>query len=404
MSFIKTLEMAYKALMKNKVRALLTALGIIIGVASVISMISIGEGAKSSVEERFRSLGTNLLTVRAGSSFRGGIRGGTASVTTLVPEDAKAILERCNAVKYVSPSVSTRSQIVYGNKNWNTYVLGTGENYTYIRNWTIESGNFFTKSHINSAAKVCVVGKTIVENLFNYEDPVGKVIRIGKIPFTVIGVLKEKGDTSFQDQDDIIVVPYTTLQKRILGITYIYAIDVSAISADKMEIASKQITELLRLRHKIRQGDEADFHIRNLSEISQMASETSSMMTILLACIASVSLIVGGIGIMNIMLVSVRERIREIGIRMSVGAKERDILLQFLIEAVVLSLSGGLIGIILGIVTSKIISNLAEWPTLISFYSIIIAFVFAAIVGIFFGFFPAYKASKLNPIEALRYE
>jgi putative ABC transport system permease protein len=404
MSFLKTIEIAYKALMKNKVRALLTALGIIIGVASVIVMISIGEGAKSSVEERFRSLGTNLLTVRAGSSFRGGVRAGAGSVSTLTPEDAFAILEKCSAVKYISPSVFMRSQVVYGNKNWNTSIQGVGEDYPKIRNWAIESGVFFTRSHVNSAAKVCVVGVRIVENLFNYEDPVGKVIRIGKIPFTVIGVLKEKGDTSFQDMDDIILVPYTTLQKRMLGITYIYSIDISAISAEKMNQASREITDLLRQRHRIKPFDEDDFHIRNLSEISEMASETSRMMTILLASIASVSLIVGGIGIMNIMLVSVRERIREIGIRMAVGAKERDVLLQFLTEAIALSITGGLIGIIIGIIGSKLVSNLAGWPTLISFYSIIIAFIFAAIVGVFFGFFPAYKASKLNPIEALRYE
>ena len=404
MSFLKTIEIACKALMKNKIRALLTALGIIIGVASVIAMISIGEGAKRSVEERFRTLGTNLLTVRAGSSFRGGVRAGAGSVTTLIPEDADVILEKCKAVKYVSPSVFTRSQVVYGNKNWNTSIQGSGADYPKIRNWLIESGIFFTKAHVNSAAKVCVVGKRIVENLFNYEDPIGKIIRIGKIPFTVIGVLKEKGDTSWQDLDDVILVPYTTLQKRILGIAYIYSIDISAVSADKMNEASKQITELLRLRHKIKLFDEADFHIRNLSEISEMALETSRMMTILLASIASVSLIVGGIGIMNIMLVSVRERIREIGIRISVGAKERDILLQFLTEAIALSISGGIIGIIIGIISSKLISNLANWPTLISPSSIIISFIFAAIVGIFFGFFPAYKASKLNPIEALRYE
>jgi putative ABC transport system permease protein len=297
-----------------------------------------------------------------------------------------------------------RSQVVYGNKNWNTSIQGVGEDYPKIRNWAIESGVFFTRSHVNSAAKVCVVGVRIVENLFNYEDPVGKVIRIGKIPFTVIGVLKEKGDTSFQDMDDIILVPYTTLQKRMLGITYIYSIDISAISAEKMNQASREITDLLRQRHRIKPFDEDDFHIRNLSEISEMASETSRMMTILLASIASVSLIVGGIGIMNIMLVSVRERIREIGIRMAVGAKERDVLLQFLTEAIALSITGGLIGIIIGIIGSKLVSNLAGWPTLISFYSIIIAFIFAAIVGVFFGFFPAYKASKLNPIEALRYE
>jgi putative ABC transport system permease protein len=406
MNLFKIIEVAFRALMRNKARSFLTTLGIIIGVGSVIAMISIGEGAKSSVEERFRSLGTNLLFVRAGSSYHRGVRGGMGSLPTLTPEDAQAIQEKCDAVQYVSPTVSTRAQVIYGNKNWNSSIVGCGEKYPEIRNWTVESGIFFTRSHVNASAKVCLLGKTVVENLFEEgENPVGKIIRVNRIPFTVIGILEKKGESwGWFDQDDVILAPYTTVQKRLLGISHIFSIDVSAVSFERMAEAEEQITELLRVRHKIAPYQEDDFHVRNMSEISQMASETSSMMTILLASIASVSLLVGGIGIMNIMLVSVRERIREIGIRMSVGAKEKDILFQFLTEAVVLSIGGGIIGIIIGIVGSRLISRFAGWNTLVSLPSIFIAFLFAGIVGVFFGFYPAYKASKLNPIEALRYE
>ncbi len=406
MNLFKIIEVAFRALMRNKIRAFLTTLGIIIGVSSVIAMISIGQGAKSSVEERFRSLGTNLLFVRAGSTYTRGVRGGMGSVTSLTAEDAEAIQEKCDAVKYVSPTVSTRAQVIYRNKNWNTNVIGCNEYYPEIRNWTVESGTFFTRSHVKISAKVCLLGQTVAENLFGEgENPVGKIIRVNRIPFTVIGVLAEKGESwGWFDQDDVIFAPYTTVQKRLLGINFVRSIDVSAVSFENMDEAEQQITELLRERHKIGPYEEDDFHIRNMSEISQMASETSNMMTIFLASIASVSLLVGGIGIMNIMLVSVRERIREIGIRMSVGAKERDILFQFLTEAIVLSVIGGLIGITTGIVGSRLISHFAGWPTLVSPASIFIAFIFSAIVGVFFGFYPAYKASKLNPIEALRYE
>ncbi len=405
MNLFKIIEVAFRALMRNKIRSFLTTLGIIIGVGSVIAMISIGEGAKSSVEERFRSLGTNLLFVRAGSTYSRGVRGGMGSLTSLTPEDAQAIQEKCDSVKYVSPTVSTRAQVIYGNRNWNTNIIGCGENYPEIRNWTVESGTFFTRAHISASAKVCLLGKSVVENLFEGENSVGRIIRINRIPFTVIGELAEKGQSwGWFDQDDVILAPYTTVQKRLLGISHIFSIDVSAVSFERMSEAEEQITELLRIRHKIDPYDDDDFYIRNMSEISQMASETSNMMTILLASIASVSLLVGGIGIMNIMLVSVRERIREIGIRMSVGAKEKDILFQFLTEAIVLSISGGLMGIIIGIIGSRLISHFAGWPTLVSPASIFIAFLFAGIVGIFFGFYPAYKASKLNPIEALRYE
>jgi putative ABC transport system permease protein len=405
MNLFKIIEVAFRALMKNKIRSFLTTLGIIIGVGSVIAMISIGQGAKSSVEERFRSLGTNLLFVRAGSSYHRGVRGGMGSLSSLIPQDAQAIQEKCDAVKYVSPIVSTRAQVIYRNKNWNTNIIGCGEKYPEIRNWTVEAGIFFTRTHVSASVKVCLLGKTVVENLFEEENPVGKIIRVNRIPFTIIGVLGEKGQSwGWFDQDDVILAPYTTVQKRLLGINHIFSIDISAVSFERMSEAEEQITELLRVRHKIGPYDEDDFRIRNMSEISQMASETSNMMTILLASIASVSLLVGGIGIMNIMLVSVRERIREIGIRMSVGAKEKDILFQFLTEAIVLSISGGLIGILIGIIGSRLISHFAGWPTLVSPSSILIAFLFAGMVGVFFGFYPAYKASKLNPIEALRYE
>jgi len=386
-------------------RSFLTTLGIIIGVGAVIAMISIGQGAKREVEERFASMGTNLLFVRPGSiSFRGR-HSGIGSFNTLKIEDAKAIAEKCDAVRDVSPNVSTRAQTVFRNKNWNTSIQGVSSKYPEIRNWKVEEGVFFDENQVRSSAKVCVLGNEVKKNLFEDEDPLGQIIRINKIPFRVIGVLESKGESGgWFNIDDMILVPYTTAQRRLLGIDYIHSIDVSAVSMAKSAQAKLQIEKLLRERHRIAPGSEDDFHVGNWSEIAQSATESTRILTILLGGIASVSLLVGGIGIMNIMLVSVTERIREIGLRMAVGARERDILLQFLTEAIVLSVLGGILGIGVGIAVSRLISHFAGWKTIVTFGAIALAFLFSASVGVFFGFYPARKASRLDPIEALRYE
>jgi putative ABC transport system permease protein len=389
-------------------RSFLTGLGIIIGVGAVISMVSIGEGAKRGIEDRFASMGTNLLFVRPGSQNQRGVHGGWGSMTTLKEDDAAAIAEQCPAVMYVSPSVSARAQTVYGNKNWNTSISGTGANYPEVRNWEVESGMYFDEGLVKAAAKVCVLGADVKTNLFEEEDPIGKVIRIKKIPFKVLGVLKKRGESGgFGSRDDMITIPYTTAMRRLQGIDYIQSVDVRAVSADKMAEAQSQIEDLLRVRHRIAPGAEDDFNVGNMSEIAESAAESTKMMTVLLGSIAGISLLVGGIGIMNIMLVSVTERIREIGLRMAIGAREKDILLQFLTEAVVLSLMGGLIGIGFGIGASKLIKNIkmfSAFKTVVSLDSVLLAFCFAAAIGIFFGFYPARKASRLDPIEALRYE
>jgi len=397
MNILRTIRVSLRALTRNKMRSFLTALGIIIGVGAVIAMVSIGQGAKSAVEERFNSMGSNLLFVRPGSQSFRGVQSGVGSYNTLKESDAKAILEQCNAVRYVSPNVSTRAQTVYRNKNWNTSIQGVGAKFPEIRNWKVEEGVFFDEN-------MARVGSEVNENLFEGEDPISQIIRIGKIPFRVIGVLEKKGESGFFNRDDMIAIPYITAQKRFLGIDYIQSIDVSATSMASTLEAKEQIEDLLRVRHRIAPGAEDDFNVRNWSEIAESAEESTRILTILLGGIASVSLLVGGIGIMNIMLVSVTERIREIGIRMSVGAREKDILLQFLTEAVVLSVLGGILGIVVGVLTSRLISHFAGWQTLVSLGAIALAFIFSGSVGIFFGFYPARKASKLDPIEALRYE
>jgi putative ABC transport system permease protein len=405
---VKTCRVAFRALGRNKMRSFLTALGIIIGVGAVIAMVSIGEGAKRGIESRFAAMGTNLLFVSPGSQASRGVHGGWGSMTTLKEEDAFAIAADCPAVMYISPSVSARAQTVYGNKNWNTSISGTGERYPEVRNWEVEFGAYFDENMVKSAAKVCVLGADVKTNLFEDDDPVGKVIRIKKIPFKVLGVLKKRGESGgFGSRDDMITIPYTTAMRRLQGIDYIQSVDVRAVSADLMPQAQAQIEEVLRNRHRIAPGAEDDFTVRNMSEVAETAAEATQMMTVLLGSIASISLLVGGIGIMNIMLVSVTERIREIGLRMAVGARERDILLQFLTEAVVLSLMGGLIGIGFGIGASKLIKKIkmfAAFNTVVSLESVLMAFLFAATIGIFFGFYPARKASRLDPIEALRYE
>jgi putative ABC transport system permease protein len=405
---VRTCRVALRALARNKMRSFLTALGIIIGVGAVIAMVSIGEGAKRGIESRFAAMGTNLLFVSPGSQAARGVHGGFGSMQTLKEEDAEAIGQECLAVMYVSPSVSARAQTVYGNKNWNTSISGTGERYPEVRNWDVEFGSYFDENQVKSAAKVCVLGADVKTNLFEDDDPVGKVLRIKKIPFKVLGVLKKRGESGgFGSRDDMIAIPYTTAMRRLQGIDYIQSVDVRAVSADQMPQAQAQIEELLRVRHRIAPGAEDDFTVRNMSEIAETAAEATQMMTVLLGSIAGISLLVGGIGIMNIMLVSVTERIREIGLRMAVGAREKDILLQFLTEAVVLSLMGGLIGIVFGIGASKLIKKIkmfASFNTVVSIESVLMAFIFAATIGIFFGFYPAHKASRLDPIEALRYE
>jgi putative ABC transport system permease protein len=389
-------------------RSFLTGLGIIIGVGAVISMVSIGEGAKRGIESRFASMGTNLLFVRPGSANQRGVHGGWGTMSTLKEEDAAAIETQCPAVMYVSASVSARAQTVYGNKNWNTSISGTGSRYPEVRNWDVESGMYFDDAMVKSAAKVCILGADVKTNLFEDEDPLGKVIRIKKIPFKVLGVLKKRGESGgFGSRDDMITIPYTTAMRRLQGIDYIQSIDVRAVSAEKMAEAQSQIQDLLRVRHRIAPGAEDDFNVGNMSEIAESAAESTKMMTVLLGSIAGISLLVGGIGIMNIMLVSVTERIREIGLRMAIGAREKDILLQFLTEAIVLSLMGGLIGIGFGIGASKLIKNIkmfSSFNTVVSLDSVLLSFFFAAAIGIFFGFYPARKASRLDPIEALRYE
>ncbi len=406
MNILRTIRVSLRALSRNKMRSFLTALGIIIGVGAVIATISIGQGAKREVEKRFESMGTNLLFVRPGSrSFRG-VHGGGGTYQNITPADAKAIAEKADAVKYISPSVSTRAQVIYGNKNWNTSIYGVGDKYPEIRNWEVDEGIFFDEYMVRSGQKVCVLGSEVSENLFEGADPIGQIIRVKKIPFRVIGVLKSRGESGgWFNRDDMITIPYTTAQKRLIGRTdRIQSIDISAVSAAKTAEATKQIEEILRVQHKIAPGAEDDFQVRDMSEIAEGAAESREIMTILLGAIASVSLLVGGIGIMNIMLVSVTERIREIGIRMSVGAREKDILLQFLAEAIVLSILGGFLGICLGIVSSKLISRFTELQTLVSMGSVALSFLFAGSIGVFFGFYPARKASKLDPIEALRYE
>ncbi len=404
----KTFKIALRALGRNKMRSFLTALGIIIGVGAVIAMISIGEGARRGIEDRFASMGTNLLFVSPGSQNQRGVHGGWGSMTTLKEEDALAIARECPAVMYVSPSVSARAQTVYGNKNWNTSISGTGDRYPEVRNWEVEFGTYFDETMVRSAAKVCVLGADVKTNLFEDEDPIGKVIRIKKIPFKVLGVLKKRGESGgFGSRDDMITIPYTTAMRRLQGIDYIQSVDVRAVSTEAMPVAVAQIQELLRNRHRIAPGAEDDFTVRNMSEIAETAAQATQMMTVLLGSIAGISLLVGGIGIMNIMLVSVTERIREIGLRMAVGARERDVLFQFLTEAIVLSLLGGFIGVALGVGASKLLKNIkmfSSMNTYVSPESVLLAFSFAAAIGIFFGFYPARKASRLDPIEALRYE
>jgi len=407
-NLLSTIKISFQALWINKMRSSLTILGIIIGVSAVIVMLAVGNGAREKISEEISSMGSNLLIVLPGATTAGGVRMGAGTQPTLTMDDAEAIKKECSAVLEVAPIFNGIAQVVYGNQNWSTAVIGSTPSILKVRDWPLASGRAFTSPEIKSANKVCLLGQTIVENLFGAIDPINKVVRINKIPFTVIGVLETKGQSPMgQDQDDVIYIPITTAQKKLFGTLFpgmIKVILVTAKDAASLSRAEIQINELLRQRHHIGKGQENDFTVRNLTQLMQAAEESTKIMTLLLGAIASISLLVGGIGIMNIMLVSVTERTREIGIRMAVGAKTQDIRIQFLIESLTLSLIGGIIGIIVGISGAKIISLFSEWSTLVSPLSIILAFGFSGLVGIFFGYYPAYKASLLNPIDALRYE
>jgi putative ABC transport system permease protein len=405
---LASLWIALRALMVNKMRSALTMLGIIIGVGAVIAMIAVGSGAKRRIADQIASMGSNLLIVLSGSSTSGGLRFGSGTVPTLTADDAKAILNEIPAVKYVAPTLGGGAQVVFGNQNWSTIINGTTPEALEIRDWPIAEGRTFTQQDIDGATKVCLLGRTVVDNLFGGIDPIGQIIRIKMVPFTVIGVLASKGQsTQGQDQDDTIIVPLTTAQKKLFGMQFpgmVRLILVQATAPEVMKDVENQINDLLRQRHHIQPKQDNDFSVRNLTEIMSTAEQSANVMSLLLGAIASISLIVGGIGIMNIMLVSVTERTREIGIRIAVGAKGRDILLQFLIESLVLSLIGGTVGIGIGVAGTLILSRFTQWPTLFSVEAILLAFLFSGSVGVFFGFYPARKASLLNPIEALHYE
>jgi putative ABC transport system permease protein len=398
------IKIAQRALGRNLMRSSLTMLGVIIGVGAVIAMVAVGQGAHASILAKIASLGANSFIVLPGSTTQSGVRLGWGGRATLQPADVKAIQHECPAVAYVTPMVRTVTQVVYANQNWATAIQGTGIEYPDIREWPLVSGSWFTQPDVDAGGKVAVLGQTVADWLFGGMDPVGQVVQIKNMPFRVVGLLAPKGQsTQGQDQDDVIFIPYTTAQKKVIGITYIYSILASASHA-RMGEAIDQVTALLRQRHRLLPWQENDFSIRPLADVAAAEEESSRIMTLLLGSIASISLLVGGIGIMNIMLVSVTERTREIGIRMAVGAKKRDILWQFLIEAMLLSLSGGIVGIGLGVGGSKLISSLAAWPAFVSWDAVALAFLFSGAVGVFFGFYPARKAAHLEPIQALRYE
>jgi putative ABC transport system permease protein len=405
---LSSLKVAIRALQINKMRSFLTMLGIIIGVGAVIVMVAIGSGAREMIAQQINSMGSNLLIVVPGATTAGGARMGGGSGSALTSDDAKAIEEQCPAVKTVGPIWGSVAQLVYGNQNWNTSVTGVTIPFFDIRNWPLTSGRIFNEQEMNAAVKVAVIGKSVVENLFGSEDPLGQIMRVKKIPFTVIGVLSPKGQSSYgQDQDDAVYIPLSTAQKRVFGSQLpnrVRMILVQAKDISLMADAEKQVNEVLTQRQRTQADQTPNFTVRNLTEIMATAEQSAKVMSLLLGSVALVSLLVGGIGIMNIMLVSVTERTREIGIRMAVGARGRDILFQFLTESVVLSLVGGLIGIGLGFLGAQITSKFTGWNVVISIPALLISFGFAAAVGIFFGYYPAHKASRLNPIDALRYE
>ena len=399
-------KIALRALANNKLRAFLTMLGIIIGVASVIAMLAIGQGSKKSIQQQISEMGSNMIMIHPGAEMRGGVRQDPSAMQTLKLENYEKLSEECTYLSGISPNVSSSGQLVAGANNYPSSVSGVSMDYLTIRQLTVGQGEMFTENDIRTAAKVCVIGKTIVDNLFpDGSDPIGKVIRCNQIPFRVIGVLKSKGYNSMgMDQDDVVLAPYSTVMKRLLAQTYLSGIFASALTEDMTDEAVDEITTILRREHKLKETDDDDFTIRTQQELSSMLNTTTDLMTTLLACIAGISLVVGGIGIMNIMYVSVTERTREIGLRMSVGARGVDILSQFLIEAILISITGGLIGVIIGCGASFMIKTIAHWPVFIQPWSVLLSFLVCTVTGVFFGWYPAKKAADLDPIDALRYE
>ena len=399
-------KIALRALANNKLRAFLTMLGIIIGVASVIAMLAIGQGSKRSIQQQISEMGSNMIMIHPGAEMRGGVRQDPSAMQTLKLENYEKLSEECTYLSGISPNVSSSGQLVAGSNNYPSSVSGVSIDYLNIRQLSVEQGEMFSENDIRTAAKVCVIGKTIVDNLFpDGSDPIGKVIRCNQIPMRVVGVLKSKGYNSMgQDQDDVVLAPYTTVMKRLLAQTYLGGIFASALTEDMTEEAVEEITSILRREHKLKATDDDDFTIRTQQELSSMLNTTTDLMTTLLACIAGISLVVGGIGIMNIMYVSVTERTREIGLRMSVGARGVDILSQFLIEAILISITGGVIGVIIGCGASFVIKSIAHWPVFIQPWSVLLSFAVCTITGGFFGWYPAKKAADLDPIDAIRYE
>ena len=406
MNFTNLFKIAFRALINNKMRAFLTMLGIIIGVASVITMIAIGQGSKVSIQKQISEMGSNMIMIHPGGDRRGGVRRDPSEMQTLKLSDYETLRDECTFVAGISPNVTSSGQLIAGNNNYPSSFTGVGLDYLEIRQLTVESGEMFTETDIRTSSKVCVIGKTIADNLFpDGSDPIGKIIRFNKVPFRVIGLLKSKGYNSMgMDQDDIVLAPYSTVMKRLLAVQYLEGIFASALTEDMTENAIDEITTILRRTHKLLPTDEDDFTIRSQQELSNMLNTTTDMLTILLACIAGISLIVGGIGIMNIMYVSVTERTREIGLRMSVGARGVDILAQFLIESILISITGGLIGVMLGCGASIAVKFIAQWPIYIQPWSIILSFGVCTFTGVFFGWYPAKKAAALDPIDAIRYE
>jgi putative ABC transport system permease protein len=406
MNILNLIRIAFKALQRNKLRAFLTMLGIIIGVAAVIAMVAIGQGSKQSIHDQLSSMGSNMITVLPSSNLTGGVRIAGSSFQTLTEKDIVALKREAQYVTEISPSLTAKGQAINGALNWPTSMQGVSPDYLDIRMLTLKDGIAFTQQDVLTSAKVCLIGQTVIDNLFpNGENPIGKVIRFNKIPFQVIGILNPKGQNAFgQDQDDILIAPYTTIQKRILATIYYQNIYASAASEAVTDAATTEMTSILRTSHRLRDNEDNDFTVRTQAELINTLSSTSGLLTVLLTVIAGISLVIGGIGIMNIMYVSVTERTREIGLRMAIGARGKDIMLQFLMEAILISITGGIIGVILGIVSSNVVTLALSWPTIVSESSVVLSFIVCAVTGIFFGYYPAQKASRLDPIEALRYE
>ena len=405
MLFKESIAIAFTSLLSNKMRTILTMLGIIIGVGAVIVMVSIGMGVRQNITNSIASLGSNMLIVTPGSANKGGVRSAAGSSQKLKLDDAEAIKKKIKNIDYVSPTVNSSYQIVYGNENWNSSVYGVTPEYLKIRSLSVTSGSFITASDINSRNRVAVIGSTVASNLFDTTNPVGKNIRIGNQPFRVIGVLESKGQSSMgNDQDDVVIIPLTTAQERLMGITYIRSINIQVSDSSKMDLVQEQVESLLRQRHRIRTGQDDDFTVRNLTSLLETVNNTTPMLTLFLGSIAAISLLVGGLGIMNIMMVSVTERTREIGIRKALGATFKDIMLQFLIEAVIIGVVGGVLGILFGVGSALLVSKVSTFTTYITVFPIVISFSFSVGIGLFFGLYPARKAARLDPIEALRYE